>query len=55
VLYKDTTDQELRDAYWALRGIIDLDSKLCSPRNMSRNLRHLDIIVAISRKRGIRL
>lgn len=69
MLFKDMTDSQLRDAYWDTRaalaswdGIATLKAGMGDKRSankaaggVQRQLRNLDIIVAISRKRGMSL
>jgi hypothetical protein len=65
-MFKDMNDEDLRAAYWSLRTAIANSGNLgaaCTTRSgsrkaavgMDRNLRHLDIVCAIARKRGINL
>lgn len=68
-LFKDMSDDQLREAYWATRaltanadGIATLHANMGlrarankSVGQIFRQLKNLDIIVAISRKRGISL
>lgn len=65
-MYRNMTDDDLRDAYWALRTALANSGNLaCSTttrrgrqaaaRGVGRNLRDLDLVVAIARKRGISL
>lgn len=65
-MYKDMNDADLREAYWTTRGTLAnigemarnvnrRDSRQRLARNVDRYLRDLDIIVAIARKRGVKL
>lgn len=66
MLYKDMTDDGLVDAYWQVRTALANSGDLaCSTttrrgrqvaaRGVGRNLRDLDIITAVARKRGVSL
>lgn len=64
--FKGMTDEQLRDAYWAARNNAANWANLATPRGKSStrsraatgvlsNLRDLDLIIAIARKRGLDL
>ena len=64
--FKGMTDEQLRDAYWAARNNAANWSNLATPRGKGStrsraatgvlsNLRDLDLIIAIARKRGLDL
>ena len=53
-MFKDMTDSALVEAYWSCRR---LAADMANARNtrVGRVLRDMDIIVAIARKRGLKL
>lgn len=53
-MFKDMTNEALVEAYWANRKMAFQQAEARNPR-MNRTLKNIDIIVAIARKRGIRL
>lgn len=54
-MFKEMTDTELREAYWANRTALENGANVRLARGFARLLRNQDIIVAIARKRGIDL
>lgn len=65
-MFKDMTDTDLVAAYWSTRNALANSGDLAcavttrrgrqtAARGVGRNLRNLDIIVAIARKRGVKL
>lgn len=52
--FTEMTDEGLVEAYWATRTLAANGANVRS-RNTGRTLRHLDIIVAVARRRGLAL
>lgn len=54
VLIKDLSDAALRQHYWGLRALAANGAAMQDPK-LGRTLRHLDITVAVARRRGLNL